>query len=222
MCSSDLDFSNYQVPEKGSMSKGEYHRTVAEQYAGFIYSMHYGERYDSFYFRYGKLENITLGDGALLSSYYDYSVGYLESRPGTDRIRLYIDSPGGEVASGLMIYDVLQAMSKEVDIYCMGCAESMAALLLACGRPGHRHILPHARTMIHEPQLETGLGGSATSIRHLSDSIMETRNMLNQLLVKHTGRTIREINKATSFDNFMNADESIEFGLCDDIVTDLF
>ena len=86
-CQSDypwvsFDFSNYQVPEKGSMSKGEYHRTVAEQYAGFIYSMHYGERYDSFYFRYGKLENITLGDGALLSSYYDYSVGYLESRPG--------------------------------------------------------------------------------------------------------------------------------------------
>ena len=76
--------------------------------------------------------------------------------------------------------------------------------------------------MIHEPRLETDLGGSATSIRHLSDSIMETRNMLNQLLVKHTGRTIREINKATSFDNFMNADESIAFGLCDDIVTDLF
>ena len=147
---------------------------------------------------------------------------YLETRPGTDRIRLYIDSPGGEVASGLMIYDVLHAMSKEVDIYCMGCAESMAALLLACGKKGHRHILPHARTMIHEPQLETGMGGSATSIRHLSDSIMETRNKLNQLLVRHTGRTIREINKATSFDNFMDADESIAFGLCDDIATDLF
>lgn len=97
-----FDFSNYQVPEKGSMSKGEYHRTVAEQYAGFIYSMHYGERYDSFYFRYGKLENITLGDGALLSSYYDYSVGYLESRPGLN-LKL---GPWGRFGQELVVDDL--------------------------------------------------------------------------------------------------------------------
>lgn len=97
-----FDLSNYQVPEKGESSKGEFHRTIAEQYASFIYSMHYGDRYDSFYFRYGKLENITLGTGSLLSSYYDNSVGYLESRPG-----MYLKlGPWGRFGQELVIDDL--------------------------------------------------------------------------------------------------------------------
>ena len=93
----------------------------------------------------------------------------------------------------------------------------MAAVILASGKKGHRHILPHSKTMIHEPLIAGGSGGSATSIQRLSESIMDTRRVINGLLSRHTGKTREEIDKATSFDNYMNAEESIRFGLCDDI-----
>ncbi len=99
----DFDLSNFQVPEKGEESQGDYVRSVAEQYVSFLYSMHYGDRYDPFYFRYGKLENITLGDGALLSSYSDYSVGFMESRPGFN-LRL---GPLGRFGQELVIDDLI-------------------------------------------------------------------------------------------------------------------
>ena len=147
---------------------------------------------------------------------------YLENEPSAKRIQLYFNSPGGEINSGLMIYDVLQAMTKPIDMYCLGMAASMAAVLLASGKKGCRHILPHSRTMIHEPLLGSHVGGSATSIVRLSESIMDTKKILNELLAKHTGKSLEEIDKATSFDNYMNAEESVEFGICDDILTDIF
>ena len=112
-------------------------------------------------------------------------------------------------------------MTKPVEIYCAGMAASMAAIILASGGKGRRHILPHSRVMIHEPLLDGGLGGSATSIRHISESIMETKRILNEILSKHTGRAIAEIEKATSYDNYMNAEESVAFGICDDITEKL-
>ena len=101
----DFDLSNFQVPERlEDESRGAYGKRVAEQYLAFIYSMHFGGRYDPFYFRYGKLENITLGDGALLSAYYDNSVGYLESRPG-----FFLNiGPWGRFGQSLVIDDILQ------------------------------------------------------------------------------------------------------------------
>ncbi len=147
---------------------------------------------------------------------------YLENEPSVERIRLYINSPGGEITSGLMIYDVLQSMKKEVDMYCLGMAASMAALIFASGRKGHRHILPHSQTMIHEPLIGSGIGGSATSIQHLSETIMGKKKLINELLAAHTGRVLKEINRATSYDNYMNAEESVAFGICDDITTDVF
>ena len=147
---------------------------------------------------------------------------YLENEPSVDRIQLYINSPGGDVNSGLLIYDVLQAMKKEVDMYCLGMAASMAALLFASGKKGHRHILPHSKTMIHEPLIGSGVGGSATSIQHLSDSILDTKRLINELFAAHVGKTRREIDKATSYDNYMTAEESIAFGICDDITTEIF
>lgn len=95
---------------------------------------------------------------------------------------------------------------------------SIAAILLAGGQKGRRYILPHAKTMIHEPLISNGVGGSATSIKNISDSILETKRLVNSILVKHTGKTEEEIDAATSFDNYMNATESIEFGLCDKVV----
>ena len=142
---------------------------------------------------------------------------YMEKDDSNEPVRLYVNSPGGEVNGGLLIYDMLQSMTKPVEIYCAGMAASMAAIILASGEKGRRHILPHSRVMIHEPLLDGGLGGSATSIRHISESIMETKRILNEILSKHTGRAIAEIEKATSYDNYMNAEESVAFGICDDI-----
>lgn len=136
-------------------------------------------------------------------------------------ISIYINSQGGEINAGLYIYDVLQSMTIPVYMYCTGMAASMAALLLAGGQPGRRFILPHSKTMIHEPLLTGGVGGSATSIRNISDSILETRKIVNGILAKHTGKTLKEVNKATSFDNYMNAEKSVEFGICDRVVTSL-
>lgn len=136
-------------------------------------------------------------------------------------ISIYINSQGGEINAGLYIYDVLQSMTIPVYMYCTGMAASMAALLLAGGQPGRRFILPHSKTMIHEPLITGGVGGSATSIRNISDSILETRKIVNGILAKHTGKTLKEVNKATSFDNYMNAEKSVEFGICDRVVTSL-
>lgn len=133
-------------------------------------------------------------------------------------ISLIINSPGGSVSDGLMIYDILQGMKSPIEMYCMGTAASMAALLFASGEKGRRHILPHAKTMIHEPLISRGVGGSATSISRISDSILETKRTVNMILARHTGREVSEIDDATAFDNYMNAKESIEFGICDDIV----
>lgn len=133
-------------------------------------------------------------------------------------IHMFINSPGGSVSDGLMIYDILQGLKSPVEMYCIGRAASMAAWILASGEKGHRHILPHAKVMIHEPLIAGGVGGSATSIGRISESILETKRIMNEILSKHTGKTVDEIDKATAFDNFMNAQESIEFGICDDVV----
>lgn len=134
-------------------------------------------------------------------------------------IDIYINSPGGSVNAGLVIYDVIQACAEKIDInmYCIGMAASMGAVILAGGQKGRRFILPHSKVMIHEPLIAGGMGGSATSIKKTADSILETKAITNGILALHTGKTIEEIDEATSFDNFMNAQEAVAFGLCDEI-----
>jgi ATP-dependent Clp protease protease subunit len=132
-------------------------------------------------------------------------------------INLYLNSPGGEVYAGLAIYDLMQEYPYELNVYCIGLAASMAAILLAGGRKGQRFILPHSRVMIHEPLIAEGFGGSATTIKNKAKSILDVRSLVNGILAKHTGKSVKEIDKATSFDNFMNAEEAIRFGLCDEI-----
>ena len=134
-------------------------------------------------------------------------------------IDIYLNSPGGSVNAGMVIYDVIQALEDKVpvNIYCIGMAASMGAIILAGGHKGRRFILPHSKCMIHEPLISGGFGGSASSIKKTADSILETKDIINGVLAKHTGKSLKEIDKATSYDNFMNAEESVNFGLCDEI-----
>jgi ATP-dependent Clp protease protease subunit len=130
-------------------------------------------------------------------------------------IDIYINSFGGEVNAGLMIYDTIKGLKNEVNLHCVGIAASMAAIILAGGRKGHRYILPHSKVMIHEPLIEGNVGGSATSIKRTAESIMETKKMAVELLSKDTGKSKKQVETAISFDNYMNADEAIDFGICD-------
>ena len=136
-------------------------------------------------------------------------------------ITIYVNSPGGEVNAGLMIYDIIRQSKLKINMVCTGMASSMAAILVAGGQKGRRFILPHSKMMIHEPLLGNGVGGSATSIRNISESIMKTRDITNGILAEHTGKTIEEIDEATSFDNYMDAQQAIEFGLCDAITEEI-
>ncbi|MBC5745909.1 ATP-dependent Clp protease proteolytic subunit [Lachnospiraceae bacterium MD308] len=145
---------------------------------------------------------------------------FLESEDDTSPITILIDSPGGEVNAGLMIYDQLKGMeSIPIKMHCTGFAASMAAILLAGGQKGNRLVLPHSKIMIHEPLISGGVGGSATSIQRTAESIMETKRITTELLAQDTGRSIEEIEKSISYDNFMNAEEAIAFGICDEIVS---
>ena len=132
-------------------------------------------------------------------------------------IDIYINSPGGEVNAGLLIYDTLKGLKTEVYLHCIGICASMAAIILASGKKGHRYILRHSQTMIHEPLIAGGVGGSATSIKRTAESILDARAKTIELLIADTGRTKKEIEAAISFDNYMDAEESIAFGLCDRI-----
>lgn len=134
-------------------------------------------------------------------------------------IDIYINSPGGEVNAGLAIYDLIRSCTAPINMYCIGLAASMGAVLFSGAPKGRRYILPHSKVMIHEPLIPRGVGGSASSIKSTADSILQTRELLNGILAENTGRSIEEIDKATDHDNYMTAEEAIEFGLCDQIVT---
>lgn len=135
-------------------------------------------------------------------------------------IRVIINSPGGEVNAGLMMYDTIQLCKKKVKVItcCCGTAASMGAVLLSAGTKGERYLLRHSRVMVHEPLIKNGFGGSATSVRKTAEEILKIRDTLNDLLAENTGRTREEMDEATSYDNYMNAEEAVEFGLCDRIV----
>lgn len=132
-------------------------------------------------------------------------------------IDVLINSPGGEISSGLLMYDCIQSCKTSIRMYCMGTAYSMGALLFASGNHG-RYMFPHSELMLHEPLLGSRVGGNASSIRSISDSLMDIRNKMNQILAKHTGRSVKEIEEATCFDHYFSPEESVDFGLADEIV----
>ena len=132
-------------------------------------------------------------------------------------IDVLINSPGGQIDAGLLMYDVIQGSIAPIRMFCLGEAFSMAAVLFSCGRYG-RYILPHSKLMLHEPLIGNNMGGNASSIKSISDNLIEARNKINKILSKHTGKTEQEIEIATSFDHYFSSKESVEFGLADEII----
>lgn len=155
------------------------------------------------------------------TNHFAQQIMYLEHKYPDRAIHIYLNSPGGEVEAGLAIRDMIKGLEEsgiEVNIYCVKLCASMAAILLASGPKGHRYILKSSKTMIHEPLITGGVSGSATTIQKTAESIMETKRRSVELLASDTGKTIKEVEKAISYDNFMNAEESVIFGLCDYII----
>ncbi|MFC2472137.1 ClpP family protease [Lachnoanaerobaculum gingivalis] len=131
-------------------------------------------------------------------------------------ITVLINSPGGEINSGLLMYDAIVGSKAPVRMICRGKAYSMGAVLLACA--GKRYMLPNSELMLHQPMLGGRVSGNASSIKSISDSMLETKKKINSLLAKHTGKTEEEIDKATDFDHYFSPDEAIAFNLCDEII----
>ena len=141
---------------------------------------------------------------------------FLESEDPDKDIMLYINSPGGLVTAGMMIYDTMQYVRCDVATICMGQAASMAAWLLAAGTKGKRYSLPNARIMLHQPL--GGFQGQATDIDIHAKEILKTRDRMNELLAKHTGHDINKIKHDTERDFFMSAAEAKEYGVIDEIL----
>jgi ATP-dependent Clp protease, protease subunit len=142
---------------------------------------------------------------------------FLESENPDKDIHLYINSPGGSVTAGLSIYDTMQFIKPDVSTMCIGQAASMGAFLLSGGAKGKRYILPNARTMIHQPS--GGAQGQATDIDIHAREILIIRERLNHLMAEHTGQSYETIAQDTERDNFMNAQQSADYGLVDEVLT---
>ena len=141
---------------------------------------------------------------------------YLQQEDPDGEITMFINTPGGEVDSGLALYDTIEGISCPVRTVCLGVAASMGAVLFAAG--DKREILPHGRVMIHDPLIYS-TGGSALHLREISRNLMETRRELCEILVRHTGRTPEEIYEKTERDCWFNAEEAVAFGLADRVIT---
>ncbi|GGX51648.1 ATP-dependent Clp endopeptidase proteolytic subunit ClpP [Saccharospirillum salsuginis] len=141
---------------------------------------------------------------------------FLESENPDKDINLYINSPGGSVTAGMAIYDTMQFIKPDVSTMCIGQAASMGALLLAGGAKGKRYCLPNSRMMIHQPL--GGFQGQASDIEIHAREILEMKHRLNEILAHHTGQPLEVIEKDTDRDNFMKADEAVEYGLVDQVL----
>ena len=142
---------------------------------------------------------------------------FLESEDPEKEIYLYINSPGGVVSSGLAIYDTIQYITCPVATLCMGQAASMGALLLTAGAKGLRYALPHSRIMIHQPS--GGFRGQATDIDIHAREVLRLRELLNEIMARHSGQSVERIAELTERDNFMSAEEAAALGLIDRVLT---
>ncbi|HIE91380.1 MAG TPA: ATP-dependent Clp endopeptidase proteolytic subunit ClpP [Acidobacteria bacterium] len=142
---------------------------------------------------------------------------FLEAEDPDRDIVLYINSPGGSISAGLAIYDTIQFIKPDVQTVCIGQAASMAAVLLAAGTKGKRYSLPNSRVVIHQP-LMSGLAGQATDIDIHAREILRMRSRLNEMLVTHTGQDVKQIEKDTERDHIMDAEQSLEYGIIDEVI----
>ena len=143
---------------------------------------------------------------------------YLESENPNKDIHLYINSPGGVVSSGLSIYDTMQFINCDVSTICVGQAASMGALLLAGGAKGKRFALPHSRVMVHQPS--AGYQGQVTDIHIHAQEVLELKRRLNEIMSKHTGQSVEQIEQDLERDNFMSAAAALEYGLIDTVLAE--
>ena len=141
---------------------------------------------------------------------------YLESVDPDKDISFYINSPGGSVTAGMAIYDTMQFVKCDVTTICIGMAASMGAFLLAAGTKGKRLALPHSEIMIHQPS--GGAQGQCSDIKIRADLLLRTRDTLNRILAEHTGKPVEVIERDTERDNFMTAEQALEYGLIDRII----
>lgn len=141
---------------------------------------------------------------------------FLESQNAKDDIKMYINSPGGSVTSALAIYDTMQYVKSDVQTICIGMAASAAALLLASGKKGKRFALPNSEVMIH--QVLGGTSGQATDIDIHAKHILKTRDRLNTILARHTGKKLQRIAEDTERDYFMSAEEAMKYGIVDKVI----
>ena len=142
---------------------------------------------------------------------------FLESEEPEQDIHLYVNSPGGSVTAGLAIYDTMQYITPDVSTMCVGQAASMGAVLLTAGAPGKRFALPHSRIMLHQPL--GGVQGQATDIDIHAREVLRIREELNNILVKHTGQTLKKIEKDTDRDMFMTSNQALNYGVIDEVIS---
>lgn len=141
---------------------------------------------------------------------------FLDMDP-TEPIHIYINSPGGSVTAGLAIYDMMRTMKSEIRTYVLGQASSMGSLLLTAGNKGQRYAMPNSRIMIHQLSVH-GISGQGTDIEIAAKEIAKTKQQLNEIYAKHTGKDVNVCRDAMERDNYMSAQEAIDFGLIDKIV----
>ena len=141
---------------------------------------------------------------------------FLESEDAKRDIKLYINSPGGSVSAGLAIYDTMQYIKPDVATICVGLAASMGAFLLASGAKGKRYALPNSKIMIH--QVMGGAQGQASDIKIQAEEILKVRDNLNNILARHTGKPLKQVEKDTDRDYYMTAQEALDYGLVDKII----
>ena len=177
-----------------------------------------GERAYDIYSRLLRDRIIILGNpiGDDLANLVVAQMLFLESEDPEKDIYMYINSPGGSVTAGLAIYDTMQYIKPEVSTLCVGQAASMAAWLLAAGAKGKRFALPHSRIMIHQPL--GGVQGQAADIDIQAREILRLREQMNNILVKHTGQSVKKVEKDTDRDLFMTGKQAVEYGLVDEVI----
>ena len=143
---------------------------------------------------------------------------FLESEDPDKEIHFYINSPGGSITDGMAIFDTINYIKCPVSTICIGLAASMGAFLLAAGTKGKRYATPNAEIMIHQPLISGGLSGQTTEIKIHADHMVKTREKLNRILSEKTGKPLEQIEKDTERDNFMTAQQALEYGLIDGIM----
>lgn len=179
-----------------------------------------GERAYDIYSRLLKDRIIFIGEAIddHLSNLVIAQLLFLESDDPDKDIYLYVNSPGGSVTAGIAIFDTMNYIKCDVSTICLGQAASMGALLLAAGAPGKRYALPHARIMIHQPL--GGAQGQASDVAIQAKEILRIKEMLNQILVRHTKQTLETIERDTDRDKFMSPDEAVTYGLIDEVISE--